>query len=152
MIRFPSLICDSILDATDPDKEAIGAPGFAVAHAVLTMQRCTVFGIVDVHAVELAENCIFNGLRERGAPSARLHAVLLRASRLPHATPLPLPARPGRAGRAWKRSPDPAEQAEAIAGERVRVRPQFTERQVRAIPGTPASADLRGGDQARRRG
>ena len=53
-------IADSILDAAAPEKEAIGAPGYAVAHAVLTIERCTVFGIVDVHAVELAENCIFN--------------------------------------------------------------------------------------------
>jgi hypothetical protein len=53
-------ITDSILDATAAEKEAIGAPGFAVAHAVLTILRCTVFGMVDVHAVELAENSIFN--------------------------------------------------------------------------------------------
>ena len=57
---IPVSISDSIVDATAPDKEAIGAPGYAVAHAVLTMLRCTVFGIVDVHAVALAENCIFN--------------------------------------------------------------------------------------------
>lgn len=57
---IPVCIMDSILDATVAENEAIGAPGYAHAHAVLTMQRCTVFGIVDVHAVELAENCIFN--------------------------------------------------------------------------------------------
>jgi hypothetical protein len=57
---IPVRITDSILDATAPEKEALGAPGYAVAHAVLTMLRCTVFGIVDVHAVALAENCIFN--------------------------------------------------------------------------------------------
>lgn len=56
---IPMVITDSIVDATDPQKEAIGAPGYAVAHVVLTILRCTVFGIVDVHAVELAENCIF---------------------------------------------------------------------------------------------
>lgn len=56
---IPMVITDSIVDATDPQKEAIGAPGYAVAHTVLTILRCTVFGIVDVHAVELAENCIF---------------------------------------------------------------------------------------------
>jgi hypothetical protein len=53
-------ISDSILDATGSEREAIGAPGRPVAHAVLTFQRCTVFGIVQVHAIELAENSIFN--------------------------------------------------------------------------------------------
>jgi hypothetical protein len=57
---IPVRITDSILDATAAEKEAIGAPGYAVAHTVLTIKRCTVFGIVDVHAVELAEDCIFN--------------------------------------------------------------------------------------------
>jgi hypothetical protein len=56
---IPVSITDSILDATDLRKEALGAPGLAVAHAVLTFQRCTVFGIVNVHAIELAENSIF---------------------------------------------------------------------------------------------
>jgi hypothetical protein len=32
-----------------------------VAFTVLTIKRSTVFGIVDVHAIELAENCIFTG-------------------------------------------------------------------------------------------
>jgi hypothetical protein len=54
-------ISDSILDATDPASEAIGAPGCAVAHARLTIQRCTVFGQVQVHSIDLGENCIFDG-------------------------------------------------------------------------------------------
>ncbi len=59
----PISVCvsDSILDATDTDLEAIGAPGCPVAHAVLVMRRCTVLGQVQVHAIELAENSIFNG-------------------------------------------------------------------------------------------
>jgi hypothetical protein len=52
-------ITDSIIDATGGEREAIGAPGCPVAHAVLTIQRCTVFGIVQVHAIKLAENSIF---------------------------------------------------------------------------------------------
>ena len=56
---IPISISDSLLDATGSEREAIGSPGRPVAHAVLTIQRCTVFGIVQVHAVELAENCIF---------------------------------------------------------------------------------------------
>ena len=54
-------ISDSILDAVDLDSEAIGAPGCPVAHAVLTIRRCTVFGQIQVHAIELGENSIFNG-------------------------------------------------------------------------------------------
>lgn len=57
----PIRIDDSIVDATDVAREAFGAPGNPVAHAVLTIKRCTVFGIVQVHAIELAENSIFSG-------------------------------------------------------------------------------------------
>jgi hypothetical protein len=53
-------ITDSIVDATSSEHEAIGAPGKPCAHVVLTMRRCTVFGIVTVHAIALAENSIFN--------------------------------------------------------------------------------------------
>lgn len=57
---IPIHVGDSLLDATGSEREAVGAPGRPVAHAVLTIQRCTVFGIVQVHAIELAENSIFN--------------------------------------------------------------------------------------------
>ncbi|MEM6353838.1 MAG: hypothetical protein AAF766_24085 [Cyanobacteria bacterium P01_D01_bin.14] len=52
---------DSVLDATASDLEAIGAPGHPVAHASLHIIRSTVFGQVQVHAIELAENSIFDG-------------------------------------------------------------------------------------------
>jgi len=60
----PIVICisDSILDATDPEQEALGAPGCPVAYAVVTFVRCTVFGRVQAHAVRLGENSIFNGI------------------------------------------------------------------------------------------
>ena len=59
-------ISDSILDATGSDCEgpaceAIGASGSSIAHAVLTIVRSTVFGRIDTHAIELAENSIFMG-------------------------------------------------------------------------------------------
>ena len=54
-------ISDSILDATSAAEEAIGAPGCPVAHAVLTMSRCTVFGQIQVRAIDLGENSIFEG-------------------------------------------------------------------------------------------
>jgi hypothetical protein len=58
---IPVDISDSIVDATSDEREALGAPGRVAAHAVLTIKRSTVFGIVQVHAIELAENCIFTG-------------------------------------------------------------------------------------------
>jgi hypothetical protein len=69
-------ISDSILDATGsecegPECEALGAAGSAIAHAVLTAARSTIFGHIYTHAIELAENSIFMGLvrvarRQRG--------------------------------------------------------------------------------------
>ena len=59
----PIRVCirDSIIDATGTDLEAIGAPGCPVAHAILNIARTTVFGQVQVHAIELGENSIFEG-------------------------------------------------------------------------------------------
>lgn len=59
-------ISDSILDATGSDCdgpacEAIGAFGSSIAHARLTIVRSTVFGRIDSHALEHAENSIFMG-------------------------------------------------------------------------------------------
>src|SRR4029453_6308304 len=54
-------ISDSILDATDPEQEAIGAPGCPVADARLTIRRCTVFGQVQAHAIDLGEDSVFIG-------------------------------------------------------------------------------------------
>ncbi|HLO34244.1 MAG TPA: hypothetical protein VK249_34175 [Anaerolineales bacterium] len=56
---IPVQIIDSILDATSDKGEALGAPGYKPAYVMLTIKRSTVFGIVEVHAIELAENCIF---------------------------------------------------------------------------------------------
>jgi hypothetical protein len=58
---IPICISDSIIDATDPEIEALSAPGCPVAHAVLTIVRSTVLGLVQVHAIELGENVIFEG-------------------------------------------------------------------------------------------
>jgi hypothetical protein len=57
---IPIEVSDSVLDATGPEREALGAPGYQVAHAVVSFRRVTVFGIVSVHAMLLAENSIFN--------------------------------------------------------------------------------------------
>lgn len=58
---IPIHITDSILDATDPALEAIGAPGWPLAHAILDVMRSTVIGMVQTHAIRLAEDSIFMG-------------------------------------------------------------------------------------------
>lgn len=54
-------ISESVVDATSPEREAIGAPGWPLAHVVLTVDRTTVFGQIHAHAIRLAENSIFLG-------------------------------------------------------------------------------------------
>lgn len=54
-------IADSILDATSEELVAIVGPGSLCAHAVLTIARSTVFGKIEVRAIELAENSILLG-------------------------------------------------------------------------------------------
>lgn len=58
---IPIRLCDSILDATSPEREAVGAPAWPLAHAILTFERTTVFGEIQTHAIDLAENSIFVG-------------------------------------------------------------------------------------------
>jgi hypothetical protein len=57
----PIRIADSILDATSTDRDALGSDANLLAHAVLTLERSTVVGSIDVHAVQLAENSILLG-------------------------------------------------------------------------------------------
>lgn len=54
-------LCDSVVDATSDEREAVGAPNWPLAHAALTLRDCTVIGQVQTHAVLLAENTIFTG-------------------------------------------------------------------------------------------
>ena len=122
---IPMRITDSILDATDPEKEAIGAPGFAVAHTVLTIQRSTVFGIVDVHAIDLAENCIFSDC----VNVARRQLGCMRFCYVPPGcrTPRRYHCQPDLVVQAaTEKIADPAARARKIASEKLRVRPQFT--------------------------
>jgi len=116
---IPIHISDSILDATRGEYEALGAPGRPVAHAVLTIQRCTVFGIVQVHAIELAENTIFNDCLH----VARRQLGCMRFCYVPADCRTP---------RRYHCQPDLVEQAMTSAAdkmrERERVRPHFTDR------------------------
>jgi hypothetical protein len=58
----PIEISDSILDATSEDRMALGAQNLPAAFARLSIWRSTIFGQVLVHALEMAENCIFTSL------------------------------------------------------------------------------------------
>ncbi|HMJ82117.1 MAG TPA: hypothetical protein VK504_03060, partial [Vicinamibacterales bacterium] len=54
-------IRDSIVDATSTERTAIIGPGSLCAHANLTVARSTIFGQIEVLAIELAENSILMG-------------------------------------------------------------------------------------------
>ena len=134
-------ISDSILDATDSDEEAVGAPGNRYAHAVLTVLRSTVFGVIQTHAIELAENSIFDGL-------IRVARRQLGCVRFCYVTP------GSRTPRRYNCQPDLIEQGvesqfkagditavervSALARERLRVRPQFNS----TLYGTPTYCQL----------
>ncbi len=55
-------ISDSIVDAIRSGAVAVGAPEKLCAYAVLQVRRCTIFGQVQVQAIELGENSIFMGV------------------------------------------------------------------------------------------
>ena len=117
-------ISDSILDSTDPDEQAIGAPGGGWAHTTLTIRRCTVFGIIDVHAIELAENSIFTCC----VNVARRQLGCMRFCYVPYGcrTPRRYHCQPdGVIAAVRERALAPARQAAEIANEKLRVIPAF---------------------------
>ena len=129
-------ISDSVLDATRPEREAIGAPGWPFAHAVLTIVRSTVFGQIQTHAIELAENSIFEGLirvARRQRSCMRFCSYIKPGSRTPRRyncqpdlVEEAIEAELREAAR--RRGAPPPDQAEIDAAkerERQRVRPQF---------------------------
>jgi hypothetical protein len=118
---IPLRISDSVVDGTSPDEMAVGALEAAVAHVRLTVQRSTVFGQVLVHAMELGENSIFEGLIR----VARRQIGCLRFSSY-------IPG--SRTPRRFNCQPD-------LSGEPERVRPRF--RSVRY--GSPVYARLADG-------
>jgi hypothetical protein len=52
-------VTDSIWDATSLEREVLSGADGEIAYARLNIARCTVFGRVLVHQLDLAENCIF---------------------------------------------------------------------------------------------
>ncbi|HEV8580968.1 MAG TPA: hypothetical protein VGX68_18035 [Thermoanaerobaculia bacterium] len=119
-------VSDSIVDATGKDLEAVSAPDGLAAHALLTVQRSTVFGKVLVHALELGEDSLFAGLLR----VARRQLGCLRfSSYVPgerSRTPRRFECQPDLAAEAAVAGlTDPAERAAAKELARERVRPAF---------------------------
>jgi hypothetical protein len=134
---IPVQITDSIVDATHPGKEAVGSSGYPVAHAVLTVKRSTVFGIVGVHAMELAEDSVFLDC----VNVARRQIGCMRFCYVPSGcrTPRRYRCQPDLVLEAVKEQYiDPVKRTAASECEKLRVRPQFTERNY----GKPAYAQL----------
>jgi len=117
--------------------QAIGAPGDGIAHVLLTISDTTVFGIVDVHAIALAENCIFTGC----VNVARRQIGCMRFCYVPcHCrTPRRYRCQPDGAIAEVRRRITDADRLHAeIHSEQLRLRPQFTSERY----GTPAYAQL----------
>ena len=135
---IPLLVADSIVDATSEERHAISATGGGWAHVLLTMRRCTVFGIVDVHAMALGENTLFDSC----VNVARRQVGCVRFSSVPAGcrTPRRYRCQPDEAIAAAKaRIPgDEVKQELEIGNEILRVAPRFTSRRY----GHPAYAQL----------
>lgn len=131
-------ISDSIIDATERELEALCGPDGTIAHAVLHIRRCTIMGTVQTHAIELAENSIFDGV----ARVARRQRGCMRFCYVPRPsrTPRRYNCQPDLVERAVDEdeSIDPTERDTIKRRERDRVRPQFTSRRY----GTPAYCQL----------
>jgi hypothetical protein len=145
---IPIRIRDSIVDATgadcdSPECEAVGAPNWPLAHAVLTVERTTVFGRIYAHAIELAENSIFMGRirvgrRQRGCMRFCYVTANSRTPRRYRCQPdlVETPIRLQFAGGELTEK----ERDVALASERQRVRPQFNSTRY----STPTYAQLAG--------
>lgn len=133
----PIDISDSIVDATDPARQAVGSHGGAWAHAALCIRRSTVFGIVEVHSMPLGENSIFTSC----VNVARRQLGCVRYCYVPPGcrTPRRYGCQPDDAIAAVKaRTDDPTDRAREIENEKLRVRPQFNAERY----GKPAYAQL----------
>jgi hypothetical protein len=128
---------DSILDATSNEREAVVGPGGGYAWATLSLIRCTVFGKILAHAIELAENSIFSAVlqvvrRQRGCVRFCYVPPESRTPRRYH-------CQPDLVERAVSDAAAPAKPAQTkLDAERRRVIPRFGSRRF----GDPAYAQL----------
>jgi hypothetical protein len=133
----PIAFHDSIVDATARERQAIAGGGGGIAHAAVTLRNTTVFGIVDVHAIPLAENCLFTGC----VNVARRQLGCMRFCHVPCGcrTPRRYRCQPDEVIAALEgRLPPGDRRLEAIAAEQLRLKPQFTDERY----GRPAYAQL----------
>jgi hypothetical protein len=125
-------ISDSIVDATSDDRIALGAQTLPSAFAQVSLIRSTIFGQVQTHAIELAENSIFTG----PVMVARRQVGCIRFCYVPPGsrTPRRYHCQPDLAAKALGKNPPPAD----VTLAREKVVPLFTSRRF----GTPAYAQL----------
>jgi hypothetical protein len=120
-------ICDSIIDATSDEREALGAPNWPRAHATLRALRSTIIGEVQTHSISLASDCIFTGR----ISVSRRQIGCIRFCYVPSGsrTPRRYECQPDLVETAVNKKFDKPEQAEerlrAIRNERLRVEPRF---------------------------
>jgi len=111
--------------------------GQPLPNAVVSVQRCTVFGIVDIHSMQLGESSIFTSC----VNVARRQLGCMRFSYVPRGcrTPKRYHCQPdGVIAAVMAAISDPQKQRVELANEQLRVTPQFTS--VRY--GTPTYAQL----------
>jgi hypothetical protein len=121
-------ITDSVLDATSEELVAIVGPGSLCAHAVLTIARSTVFGRLEVRAIELAENSILLGsiLVCRRQQGCLRFCSVTPGSRTPRRYQCqPDLVEQTVAGLLAKGDITPAERDALVQRERLRVEPEF---------------------------
>lgn len=134
-------ISDSILDATGSDRMALGATDGLCAYASLRTLRSTVIGFIETHAIELGEDSIFFGKVRAG----RRQQGCIRFCYVPHGsrTPRRYECQPDLVEQAildlyQKGSLSPEDRDAMLAGERLRVEPEFNSLRY----GTPAYCQL----------
>lgn len=134
-------LSDSILDATGSGIDALSAPDNRHAYCILSLVRCTVFGIVRAHAIRLAQNSI---LRDRIRVARRQTGCVRFCYVGPDSrTPRRFHCQPDRVLAAvqddFLNGTITAEQRDAAqARERLRVQPQFNS----TLYGTPTYCQL----------
>jgi hypothetical protein len=120
-------ISDSVIDATTDQREALGAPNWPRAHAILRVERSTLIGEVQTNAIALASDCIFTGRID----VARKQTGCMRFCYVPPGsiTPRRYHCQPDLVEAAVKlkySAPTQAQQRiRALQSERIRVAPQF---------------------------
>ncbi|MEK6336381.1 MAG: hypothetical protein AABM67_15755 [Acidobacteriota bacterium] len=120
-------VSDSVIDATSDEREALGAPNWPRAHAVLTILRSTVIGQVQTNSIGLASDCIFTGtitVTRRQIGCMRFCYVPLDSytPRRYHCQPDLVEAA---AKKKFEKPAQAQQQLQLVRSERIRVEPQF---------------------------